>query len=229
MRLVHWNIHHSGIGSDAKQNTPRLAKVLVDLKPDVVTMNEVEQFNGYGKQDTVAIICNILGPTWTSLFVNTSGIVKGNGQGNAILSKTPMSFPTGKGLNKTRSAAAAVINGVTIITTHLSNTSANDREVQLGQIICWDAVQKTTGPIIISGDWNAHEGNVELSSLYAFFKDSWHTQGAKSFDNSSGTHNHSRIDMVFHRGMTVNNIEIPDTRVDGVFPSDHNPVVVTFT
>lgn len=225
MRIVQWNTHHGGIGSDNKLNTVRLAKVLKGLNPDVITLNELQRLDGYGNQEPVTIICNVLGPEWTGHYVNISGVINGTGQGNAILSKTPFVNPIAKGLYKTRSAAGITIGrGIPIIATHLDNESSNAREVELGQIMCWVG---QSNPIIIAGDWNAHEGNVELSSLYAYYKDAWHTPGATSF-NGTGNTRGSRIDMVFYRGLTVTAVDVPDTRVDGIFPSDHHPVVVDF-
>src|SRR5678815_1220297 len=175
MRLVQWNTHHGGIGSDGKLNTVRLATALAKLNPDVVTLNEIEQMNGYGHQDTVKIICEVLGPEWVSHFVNLSGVINATGQGNAILSKVPYLKPVAKGLYKSRCAAGVTIGKTPIVATHLDNESANAREIQNGQIMCWVA---QASPLIVAGDWNAHEGNVELSSLYAWYKDAWHTAGA---------------------------------------------------
>ena len=45
VRLVTFNIHH-GVGDDGRHDLPRLARVLADVHPDVVCLQEVDRHYG---------------------------------------------------------------------------------------------------------------------------------------------------------------------------------------
>ena len=48
---------------------------------------------------------------------------------------------------------------------------------------------------------------------------------------TGGTHGDSRFDYVFYftaSALALKSVNVPDTRVSGMYPSDHDPVVATF-
>ena len=54
---------------------------------------------------------------------------------------------------------------------------------------------------------------------------------ASSFTGTGFTHGNSRFDYVFFSrvsALTLKSVTVPDTRVNGVYPSDHHPVVAVF-
>lgn len=228
MKIMQYNTHHGGIGSDSILNTPRIAESIKLHVPDVdvVCLNEVEQFTGYGSHDCVQIWCDILGASWAGVFANTSGTLWGHGQCNVILSRLPMTGNFTKGLKYGRVAVGTIINGITIISAHLANDSANERCVQTFQVIK-ESDRQSTGKVALCGDWNSHDGNVEQAPLQAFFSDAWKHAAGKSAFNTSGITRGSRIDAIFTQGLSVSWCDVPDMRVGGIFPSDHHPVVVT--
>lgn len=230
MRVVHWNTHHGGIGSDGKWDVSRLADALAALAPDVVSLNEVEQFVGsYGNVDQVETIRLRLGSEWVAAYATRGGVLGGKAQVNVLLSKTPMTKIFAKGLQGSRSVVTAQISNVTLYSTHIDNESASLRNVQANQQLCWHKEQPD--PRVICGDFNAQPTSVELASWFMWYKDAWTEAkklGTATAFNTSGATKSTRIDYIFFRGLTVKSCEVPDTRVNGVFPSDHHPVVAVF-
>ena len=46
-----------------------------------------------------------------------------------------------------------------------------------------------------------------------------------------GTHGGSRFDHVFYSkasALALKSVNVPDSRINGVYPSDHDPVIATF-
>jgi hypothetical protein len=43
LRVVHWNTHHGGYGTDGKYDVNRVVTWLVKMKPDVISLNEIEK------------------------------------------------------------------------------------------------------------------------------------------------------------------------------------------
>jgi endonuclease/exonuclease/phosphatase family metal-dependent hydrolase len=234
MVIVTWNSHHGGVGSDGKLDVVRFARAMVALKADVYCLNEVEIFHGYGDSDQVAIYREVLsevGEAWTSHVVGIDGRVNVKGQqANVILSKLPIMNPGQKALQGARSVAYARIGGVSVYATHLDNDSSLERNVQATQQLCWHRDQPD--PRIICGDFNCQPSATELAPWHVWYTDAWANGKkigfARAFNTTGNTRN-SRIDYVFFRGLKLIKVEVPDTRVSGVFPSDHHPVVATFT
>lgn len=234
MRVVQWNSHHGGKRSDGTLDTAGFGQALARLQPDVVCLNEVEQFDGYGNHDAAGLMAAALGADWRAYTANQSGIVAGKGISNAILARLPDvgSVLGVKPLFDARVALALKVRGVTIVAVHLDNEQQASRIVETCQLLAWDAVRDAS-PLILAGDFNAAPTSVDLAPYRYFYKDAWvvasDTGKATAF-NKSGYTKSSRIDAIFYRGVTLQGCAVPDTRpsADAAFPSDHHPVVATF-
>ena len=60
LRVLHWNTHHNGVGTDGVLDTTRLVKWVVKLNPDVVSLQEVERYSGWGNIDAPVVIANLM-------------------------------------------------------------------------------------------------------------------------------------------------------------------------
>ena len=49
LRVLHWNTHHGGVGSDGVWDPQRLMKWVAKFNPDIVSLNEVERYTSWGK------------------------------------------------------------------------------------------------------------------------------------------------------------------------------------
>lgn len=233
MRVVQWNTHHGGVGSDGKLNVLRLAAAIVKLNPDIICLNELEHFNGYGNTDQLEMIRSFmsheLNKPFTAKFCHIGGSITYNrGQGNGIITSFPDAKWLGKGLYKNRSVISGQLAPVDIYGLHTDNESAINRSIQLSQVLRFT---DSLNPEVFCGDYNCQYNSVEIAPWYFFYKDAWIEAKklgiAKAF-NGTGNTRSSRIDYVFYRGLELLGVEVPDTRINGVFPSDHHPVVVDF-
>jgi endonuclease/exonuclease/phosphatase family metal-dependent hydrolase len=233
VRAVHWNTHHGGVGSDNVLDPARLGRVLATLNADVISLNEVEQhISGRGNTDQVGTYLDALGAGWTAHLVGINGKVMARtetGQCNVLLSKHPMTMLGQLGCVNARSVAYAVIQGRSVYSTHVDNESAGLRNTQLTQQLCWHKQQ--SDPRILMGDFNCQSGSTELGPWRHWYRDAWEDAraiGKATSVSTNGATRTTRIDYIFHRGLKVLACDVPDTRVDGVWPSDHHPVVVDF-
>lgn len=238
MRVIQWNTHHGGKGSDGRLDVARFGEALAALQPDVVCLNEVEQHDGYGTDaahphglDLIEIYRQRLGAV-EAVGVHANGklVTAGSsGISNAILSRWPIAGVQIKGLPGNRAAIAGVVNGVTIVATHLDNATAQTRALQVGTLTAWPILSRAL--LVLCGDWNAAPGAPELQPLVSTFEDAWFVASASKVAtafNGTGATKSRRIDAIFSRGLTITRATVPDTRIAGVFPSDHHPLVVEF-
>lgn len=229
MRIVQWNTHHGGKRTDGTLDTAGFGQAIKKLSPDVVCLNEVEQFDGYGNDDKVRTWAGILGPEWHGWFANLSGVVDGHGQGNAILARTADATAASfiaKPLFDARVAVALTVRGVVIVSTHLDDQKAENRDAEIVQLFAWDPV-RLSAQLVIAADWNAAPGDLEMTPLRVFMKDAWLAPTHTSFNGTGNTKSH-RIDAIFSRGLQAVSCDVPDTSVNKIFPSDHHPVVAVF-
>jgi endonuclease/exonuclease/phosphatase family metal-dependent hydrolase len=245
LRVLQYNTHHGGYGTDGRYDTNRLANWIVKMTPDVVMLNEIEKYTGWGNQNQPEVYKNLLqsktGKTWYYLFAQEFGNWSSNGKGNLILSRVPIKFTDRKELthNGDRSVAEAAItwNGrtITFLLTHLDPDSHALRLTQATEVTTWAAYEPENK--ILTGDMNAWPDQTSIAQLNKYFHDSWAVAASKgtatSFSGNSGETKNGRIDYIFYSrksaNLSVKSSKVYDTRdSNGVMPSDHRPVVTTF-
>jgi len=243
LRMLQWNTHHGGVGTDGELDADRLIKKAASFKPDVVSLNEVERFTSWGNYDGPAVMASLLkkhtGKTWYWKFATATGDSTGNG--NVVLSRFPIDAASVRLLSNDRVAVNIVVNvngrAVNITSTHLDADSTSRRLQQIGELKAW---QKTLAePRIVAGDFNAWDGSSEHAEMIETYVDSWEQAEkdgtAVSYPgNENGNTRNSRIDYVYaSKGATVLALEssqVFDVRDSkGVMPSDHRPVLSIFT
>lgn len=230
MKVVQWNTHHGGKRTDGTLDIIGFGHALQKLNPDVVCLNEVEQFDGYGNADQVGIWAEALGLDWHGWFANLSGVVDGHGQGNAILARTAdveATSLTVKTLYDSRVALAIRVKGVTIVSAHLDDREPKNRLVEIVQLFGWNSFAMPS-KVIICADWNAVPEAIEMAPLRVFLKDAWVSAATRTSFNGTGNTRGHRIDAIFSRGLPTVSCDVPDTSVNGVFPSDHHPVIAVY-
>ena len=123
---------------------------------------------------------------------------------------------------------------VRIINTHLEFFSAAVQPSQLAEILNGPA--KFSGPVLLTGDFNAHPGSVTWSTLRkAGYNDAWeaagagpgHTSGRNEDLRDSHPALKARIDWTMYRGpIQVRQVSLvgadqSDRALGGLWPSDH--------
>jgi endonuclease/exonuclease/phosphatase family metal-dependent hydrolase len=244
LRVLHWNTHHGGVGTDGVWDPVRLVKWIAKTNPDVVSLNEMEKYTGWCKNtDEPATIASLMktytGQTWYWKFQTLSGST--NGIGNMVLSKFPLAAREPRLLSGGRSALdiAFTFNGRTVnfTSTHLHPDSSSYRLMEIGELTSWErglAEQR-----IIAGDFNASYTSTENATMTKTYYDSWAEAQADNTDiayagNTAGNTRNGRIDFIYFSRTATNlalkSCQVYDTRdANGVMPSDHRPIMSVFT
>ncbi|HEV8345611.1 MAG TPA: DNRLRE domain-containing protein [Vicinamibacterales bacterium] len=243
LRVLDWNTHHGGVGTDGKLDADRLIKKAASFKPDIVSFNEVERYTGWGNYDGPAVMAALMkkytGLTWYYKFATATGAATGNG--NLILSRFPFAATDVQLLSHNRSAVNATINvngrSINFFSTHLDADSTSYRLQEIGELTSW--AKGIAEQRIIAGDFNAWPGSTENKTMTITYVDSWaqaQTDGtAVAYSaNTAGNTRNSRIDYIYYsKGATALKLvssQVFDVRdANGVMPSDHRPVLSVFT
>jgi endonuclease/exonuclease/phosphatase family metal-dependent hydrolase len=244
LRVLHWNTHHGGVGSDGVWDPDRLVTWIAKFNPDVISLNEMERNDSWSHNtDEPVTIAALLkqktGKTWYWKFETLSGAA--NGIGNMILSRFPIDASSPRLLSGGRSAldVAFTYNGRTInfTSTHLNPDSSSYRLTEIGELTSWQlglAQQR-----IIAGDFNATYTSTENATMKKTYYDSW---GEAQLDgtavayagNTAGNTRNGRIDFIYFShdasNLVLKGSQVYDTRdANGVTPSDHKPLMSVFT
>ena len=245
MRVLQWNLHHGGFGTDGVYDTNRVATWIAYMNPDVVLLNELEKYTGWGNENQPEVYKNLLqqktGKTWYYMFAQEFGDWNANGKGNMILSTYPISYTDRYELvhNYDRSIglASITVNGrtITLMSTHLDPYDQSLRLLQAKEVTGWAAPQPENR--IIAGDMNAWPDQTSIQHFNTLYYDSWTVAAgngtATAFSGNNGETKNGRIDYIFYSkgssNLVVKSSQVYDTRdSNGVTPSDHRPVLTTF-
>jgi endonuclease/exonuclease/phosphatase family metal-dependent hydrolase len=87
----------------------------------------------------------------------------------------------------------------------------------------------------VMGDFNTWPGTSDYYLIANTYQDAWAVAAnagtASSYNGTGATHGDSRFDYVFYASsiLSLNSVNVPNTLVNGVWPSDHDPVLAVFT
>jgi len=220
-----------------------LIKKAASFRPDVVSLNEVERYTGYGNVDEPALIASLMkqytGQSWYYKFYTLSGA--SNGIGNMVLSRYPIESTATKLLVGGRSAVEmrVSVNGrtVNVTSTHLHPDSSSYRLQEVQELLSWEpqfAEQR-----IVAGDFNAQASSGEMSTMKSKYYDGWAEASSDGTavaypGNTNGATRNSRIDYIFQShgatSLVLKSVQVYDVRdSSGIMPSDHRPLMATFT
>jgi endonuclease/exonuclease/phosphatase family metal-dependent hydrolase len=182
-----------------------------------------------------ALLAQKTGVSWYRQDVNVHGGT--TGYGNVILSRHPPVSSGSTLLSYTRGVAqmAIVVNGrqVNLFSTHIEYFTAEWRPIQIAEAVRW--MDGFAEPRIMMGDFNASPGTTDYAIIAGVLQDAWaaaQAAGTASAYNGTGnTHGGSRFDYVFSSAvpaLSLLSVTIPDTRVNGVSVSDHEPVIAVY-
>lgn len=243
LRVMQWNVKKTK-GSDGQCNPGRIADVIAAQNPDVVSLNEVNFFSGecawaFDMADRLeSLLQQRTGVQWYRQIVNVYG--GSSGYGNVLLSKHAPSSQGATLLSNQRGVAqmTIVVNGrnVNLFSTHVEYYNSSWRTAQINEALRW--MSGFSEPRIVMGDFNTWPGTSDYNLMASPYQDAWTAgqstgvawayNGTGTTQTNAGT---SRFDYVFYSRTSVlslRSVRVPDTRVNGVYPSDHDPVVVEF-
>jgi endonuclease/exonuclease/phosphatase family metal-dependent hydrolase len=245
LRVLQWNTHHGGYGTDGRYDPDRLATWIVKMKPDIIMLNEIEKNTYWGSEDQPsrykALVESKTGRTWYWMFAQEWGDWYANGKGHLVLSKYPIASIDRVAISYDRviGDAAIVVNGRTLslVVTHLDPDSSTRRLVQAQEVTAWALAHPENR--ILTGDMNAWPDQSSIAEFNKSYNDSWTVATSKgtAYQYSDlapdGATKKGRIDYIFSSknasNLVVLSSQVYDTRdSSGYMPSDHRPVVTTF-
>lgn len=245
LRVLQWNLHHGGFGTDGVYDTNRVATWVAQMNPDVVMFNEIEKYTYWGNEDQPEVYKRLLqektGKTWYYTTAQEYGQWSSNGKANMILSTYPISYSDRYVLvhNYDRSVALAsiTVNGrpITLLSTHLDPYDKALRLTQAQEVTQWASAQPQN--LILTGDMNAWPDQTSILHINTLYHDSWTVAAANgtatAFPGNNGETKNGRIDYIFYSkgapNLVVKSSRVYDTRdANGYMPSDHRPVLTTF-
>jgi endonuclease/exonuclease/phosphatase family metal-dependent hydrolase len=237
LKVMTWNVHKTK-GSDGACNPDRIANTIVSLGAHVVSLNEVNYFSG------VCAWNFDMGERLRTLVEQKTG-VRWYRQSNhpavnavdVLLSRYPFvtSSETLISYNRGIAQIGIVVNGrnVNLFATHIEWENRSWVPIQIAEVVRW--MNSFPEPRIVMGDFNTWPGTSDYKIIANVTHDAWvvgQSAGTATAFNGTGlTHGGSRFDYVFYSkvaALSLKSVHVPDTRVNGVWPSDHHPVVAVF-
>ena len=180
LKVITWNLHH---GRDLDNNNVATAQArwLAAERPDIVLLQETEQYTSYGNFDHVAHIVaelqRLTGRTYYSFWSNDSGTPRGRGHGTAILSVFPLRNADARRLAHGRAVTMAnveVLAGreIALFTTHLASWEGYDhhRVTQVAELLYWFTVRGSRVRLI-GADWNLTPESIPMAPMRHFYTD----------------------------------------------------------
>jgi endonuclease/exonuclease/phosphatase family metal-dependent hydrolase len=247
LKVLEYNVHHNGVGTDGVYDPNRVATWIAKMNPDIVSLVEIESRDGYYSGDGPTLYKTLLeqktGKTWYAWDIQSYGDWTGSGIRNAILSTYPIissyRHALSVGVGKTIGGVTIAVNGrnVNFMSTHIDPYTQANRITECQEIVAYAG--GFAEDRIVLGDFNALPGTTEINEMTAAYHDAWTDAVAlgtqqSAPDNPNGYTRNRRIDYVFYskgeQHLTLKSAEVVDTRdASGVMPSDHRPLVATFT
>lgn len=232
LRVLQWNSHHGGIGTDGVYNPLRLVRKAVSFNPDIVSFNEVD--NEAQAIGLASLFTLQTGRTWRYAY---------DGRGNAIVTRLRIESEStclvnaGEGRRAVR--ISTVVNGrtVNVWSAHLDVGSSSTRTSEVRALInCMDDFAQSR---LAVGDFNMQAGSAEWDVMTGAHEDAWPRAKALGASlnypaNCDGCTRNSRIDYVFRStgatALRLRSAQIYDSRdSNGIMPSDHKPMLVVYT
>jgi endonuclease/exonuclease/phosphatase family metal-dependent hydrolase len=218
LRVLTYNIHH-GEAMDKKFDYQRLAKVINDLSPDIVALQEVdvgtERASGVNQAALLGKLCRM------HCAFGQAMPYQGGQYGEAILSRFPIEkvnvHPLPYQFEQEPRAALEVrikpagIGPLVFVGTHLCHQKGENRVQQTQRLSLLFSKEKGS-PVILAGDFNSRPGSEPIKVLL----DAGWTDAVAP---------HSVIDYVLVRSGDPWKVK-EVTVVDETVVSDHKPVLV---
>jgi endonuclease/exonuclease/phosphatase family metal-dependent hydrolase len=243
LKYFEYNTHH-GVGTDGVYDLDRIASVVAKYYPDVVDLVEVEKYTSWGNEDQPAHYKQLLeqktGYTWYYVFAQEYGQWTSPGKGNLLLSRFPFTRIDRHYLSYDRTVALGqfTVNGrnITAMATHLDPYDSTIRYTQAGELLSYASGWSENK--MISGDMNAWPDQTSIARIDGSYYDAWVTASAIGTayyygSYTAGQTRSGRIDYVFYSkgasALKIVKMQLIDTEVNGVMPSDHRPIMATFT
>ncbi|MDY9919028.1 MAG: metallophosphoesterase [Proteiniphilum sp.] len=219
-RLMSYNIHH-GEGMDGKIDIERIGKLIIDINPEVVGLQEVDSV--VVRSGNIDILQLLSEQTGMYATFGYSILHDGGKYGNGVLTREKpiavkkIALP---GAKEARTALIVELDKYVVVNTHLSLT--NEERLESVKIIT-DAVEIYDKPVFLMGDLNATPDSEPIT----FLQDKWQILSNPKQPTSPSVNPRSTIDYIL--GYTAKGETYAKYRahvIDEQVASDHRPLFV---
>ncbi len=219
-RLMSYNIHH-GEGMDGKIDIERIGKLIIDINPEVVGLQEVDSV--VVRSGNIDILQLLSEQTGMYATFGYSILHDGGKYGNGVLTREKpiavkkIALP---GAKEARTALIVELDKYVVVNTHLSLT--NEERLESVKIIT-DAVEIYDKPVFLMGDLNATPDSEPIT----FLQDKWQILSNPKQPTSPSVNPRSTIDYIL--GYTAKGQTYAKYRahvIDEQVASDHRPLFV---
>ena len=226
LRVLCYNIHHAA-GVDRKLDVPRIAKVILSVKPDLVALQEVD--NKAGRSERVDQAAELARLTGMQHAFGANIPLQGGHFGNAILSRLPMDQHQNHLLPNVDSGEQRGVLEVgfklpggrplRLLGTHLDHRRPDGERLASAIFINTMAGKEPAVPTILAGDLNDVLGSRTLNE----FQKSWTPTNAKPMPTVPVGKPTRQIDFILVRPAA--RWKVIETKVlDEAVASDHRAI-----
>jgi endonuclease/exonuclease/phosphatase family metal-dependent hydrolase/pimeloyl-ACP methyl ester carboxylesterase len=174
LRVMTWNVHHCR-GVDDKLDIERIARVIADVAPDLVALQEVDQNTARtGNVDQPAELARLTG---MEVVFGPNIELQGGKYGNAVLSRLPITQSRNHQLpnidqGEQRGVLEVVIElpdrrQLTLLATHFDHRRDARERVESAQFVNQLLEQRETEGCLLAGDLNAGPNDAPLQLLWS--------------------------------------------------------------
>ena len=216
------------------------------MQPDVVMLNEIEKYTSWGNQNQPEVYKSLLqsktGKTWYYVFAQEFGAWSSNGKGNLILSTVRSRRPTATSWCTTPIAASPKASSRGDGRRHHADLNAPRSLLAVAAPDAGHRGHDVGGGRAREQDPHGRHERVARPDLdraaQQVYYDSWavaasqRARPSRSPATTARQERPHRLHLLFEgRGeLSVKSSQVYDTRdANGVMPSDHRPVLTTFT
>lgn len=219
-RLMSYNIHH-GQGMDSKIDIARIGRLILDVNPEVIGLQEVDSVVGRsGRIDIMKLLSDQTGMYATFGY---SILHDGGKYGNGILTRgkpvstRKISLP---GADEARSALIVELDRYIVVNTHLS--LKNDERTESIRIIT-EAVKDYHKAVILMGDLNATPDSEPVELL----KRNWQILSNPAIKTFPSGEPEVTLDYILgYKGQAETYAKYHAQVIDEKIASDHRPLFV---
>lgn len=227
LRVLSYNIHHAE-GVDRKLDVERIAKVILSVKPDVVSLQEVDQnvkrTNGVDQPAELARL------TEMNVIFGANIKLQGGHYGNAVLSRFPIArhknhllpnIDNGeqRGVIEAEIQVPQADQTVLLLATHLDHRADERERLESAKVINELIASHPEQPALLAGDLNA----TPESETLQLFEKIWTRANAKPMATVPVNKPTKQIDFVLHR--PANRWKVVEVKVlDEAVASDHRAI-----
>ncbi|MEW6159168.1 MAG: endonuclease/exonuclease/phosphatase family protein [Verrucomicrobiota bacterium] len=232
-RIMTWNIHHAE-GTDRRLDVERVARLILEQKPDIVCLQEVDR--GVQRTQRRDLPAELAALTGMSCVFSNNFSYQGGEYGNAVL--TRFRIREHRNLHYTMLQKAEQRGLLSVIVEPkrgqkllVMNTHLGFRREDAERLLSIDQLEREWKkhpalPTLVCGDFNDVPGSRTYQGMTRWFEDTWIPAGAGDGFTIPVESPRKRIDYIFFtagRGLKPMKAWVPQT-----LASDHLPVVAEF-